>query len=60
VFFDFNIDPKIPEKVEQKILKNKWGKKGKRSYDYSFDPFTRIKDKVRFRKILQEELNDFG
>jgi len=40
--------------------KNKWGKKGKRSYDYSFDPFTRIKDKVRFRKILQEELNDFG
>ena len=39
--------------------KTKWGKKGRRNYDYSSDPFTRVKDKVRFRKLLKEELSDF-
>lgn len=35
--------------------KRKWGKKGKRNYDYSSDYWTRIKDKVRFRKELMSE-----
>jgi len=39
--------------------KCKWGKKGKHSYDYSHDPFTRHKDKERNRRILIDELNDF-
>ena len=34
--------------------KTKWGKKGKRNYDYSSDPNTRVKDKVRFLKELKE------
>jgi len=34
--------------------KKKWGKKGKRNYDYSYDPNTRVKDKVRFLKELRE------
>lgn len=38
--------------------KTKWGKKGKRNYDYSSDPFTRVKDKVRFQKLLKEELSE--
>jgi hypothetical protein len=36
------------------IHKKKWGKKGKRNYDYSSDPNTRIKDKVRFQRELRE------
>ena len=35
--------------------KKKWGKKGKRNYDYSSDPFTRIKDKTRFQRELRED-----
>lgn len=34
--------------------KGKWGKKGKKSYNYSSDYDTRIKDKVRFMKELKE------
>lgn len=34
--------------------KKKWGKKGKRNYDYSSDPNTRVKDKVRFLKELRD------
>lgn len=40
--------------------KTKWGKKGKRNYDYSSDPFTRVKDKIRFLKLLKEELNELN
>ncbi len=36
------------------IMKCKWGKKGKKSYDYSSDPNTRPKDKLRFYKELKE------
>jgi hypothetical protein len=35
--------------------KRKWGKKGKRNFDYSSDYYTRIKDKVRFQKELRNE-----
>lgn len=38
--------------------KSKWGKKGKKNYDYSSDPWTRVKDKNRFLKILMEELSE--
>jgi hypothetical protein len=34
--------------------KMKWGKKGKKNYDYSSDPNTRVKDKVRFQRELRE------
>ena len=37
--------------------KSKWGKRGKRNYNYSSDYYTRIKDKVRFRKEL---INEYG
>ena len=36
--------------------KVKWGKKGKSNYDWSFDPWTRPKDKKRYKK----ELNELG
>lgn len=36
--------------------KTSWGKKGKRNYDYSCDPNTRVRDKKRFKK----ELNELG
>jgi hypothetical protein len=35
--------------------KRKWGKKGKRNFDYSSDYYTRVKDKVRFQKELRQE-----
>jgi len=35
-------------------LKTKWGKKGKKNYDYSSDPNTRVKDKNRFRREIME------
>jgi len=35
-------------------IKVKWGKKGKRSFDWSADPNTRHKDKARFLKELRE------
>jgi len=34
-------------------VKTKWGKKGKRNYDYSSDPWTRIKDKNNFLRELR-------
>ena len=34
--------------------KVKWGKKGKKSYDWSSDPWTRPKDKKRYKKELDE------
>jgi hypothetical protein len=34
--------------------KNKWGKKGKRHWDYSSDPNTRVKQKIMFLKELKE------
>lgn len=36
------------------VHKKKWGKKGKRNFDYSSDPNTRVKDKVRFLRELRE------
>ena len=36
--------------------KVKWGKKGKKNYDWSHSYWTRHKDKARFKK----ELNDIG
>lgn len=36
-------------------FKNKWGKKGRRSYDWSFSPWTRHKFKERTRKELKYE-----
>lgn len=34
--------------------KVKWGKSGKKSYDWSSDPNTRHKDKQRYKKELSE------
>jgi|LakMenEpi03Aug12_release.lakeMendotaPanAssembly.Ray.scaffolds.fasta_scaffold216354_2 hypothetical protein len=34
-------------------IKVKWGKKGKKKYNWSSDYFTRPKDKARFKKELQ-------
>ncbi len=38
--------------------KIKWGK-GNNYYDHSSSYFTRVKDKTRFRKTLEEELGEF-
>jgi hypothetical protein len=35
-------------------VKTKWGKSGKKNYDYSSDRNTRVKDKIRFFKELRE------
>jgi len=34
--------------------KTKWGKKGKKNYDWSFDQNTRPKDRKRYKKELDE------
>jgi hypothetical protein len=38
----------------QSRCKVKWGKKGRKNFDWSFDPNTRPKDKQRFKKELIE------
>lgn len=40
--------------VFMRLHKTKWGKKGKKSYNWSSDYFTRPKDKVRFLKELRD------
>lgn len=56
---EFDIKSQSTVKYDTRY-KTKWGKKGKRNYDYSSDYHTRIKDKVRFQKLLKEELSELN